>query len=167
MEETMLLAEAILFSSGRSMGAEEIAEACGLETGEIRRALRKLAALYRRRNGAIKIVRTGGKYSMQLRKDLADRFRSYSPSELPRELLQTAALIAYYQPVLQSELARKRGDRVYAEIAELRRMGLISVRQKGRTFELTTNMRFAEFFGIEAKNSEEIKEYFEKLIAAK
>lgn len=165
MEERLLLAEAVLFSAGRPLTVDEIAEACNIQADEARRAVRKLAALYSRRGGAVAIVRTGNRYSMQLRAELAQRFRAYSPAELPRELLQTAALIAYYQPMLQSTLARQRGERVYSDVAELRRMGLINVRKKGRTLELTTGTRFAEFFGIQARNSEEIKAYFEKLMS--
>ncbi|MEM3851387.1 MAG: SMC-Scp complex subunit ScpB [Methanomassiliicoccales archaeon] len=162
MTDELLLVEAILFSAGRPLTIEEVAQTAGIDGRTARALLSKLKENYSRRSTAIEIVRVGKKYSMQLKKELTERVRGIAPPELPRELLQTAALIAYHQPILQSELARRRGERVYEEIAELRRMGLINVKRKGHTLELTTSMRFAEFFGIEAKKPEEIRAYFEK-----
>lgn len=162
MEESTLIVEAILFSSGRALHPSDIASASGIDVKEVRKALRKLSRNYATRSTALEIVRTGEKFSMQIKKGFSRPAMTLAPTEMPRDLLRTMAVIAYSQPILQSELARKRGPRVYEEIARLRDMGLVSVRPRGHTLELTTSNRFAEFFGIEAKNSSEVRKFFEK-----
>ncbi len=161
----MLVVEAMLFSSGRPIAPSEIAEASGLSVQDVRQSLKKLKRVYSGRSTAIEIIRIGDKYSMQLRKDFQKSARNMAPMELPRDVLSAISLIAYYQPVLQSELARKIGPRIYDSVAKLREMGLVNVRSKAHSLELTTSSRFAEFFGIEAKNSADIKQYFEKLLS--
>ncbi|MBX8638166.1 MAG: SMC-Scp complex subunit ScpB [Thermoplasmata archaeon] len=165
MDERMLVVEAMLFSSGRPIAPSEIAEASGLSVQDVRQSLKKLKRVYSGRSTAIEIIRIGDKYSMQLRKDFQKSARNMAPMELPRDVLSAISLIAYYQPVLQSELARKIGPRIYDSVAKLREMGLVNVRSKAHSLELTTSSRFAEFFGIEAKNSADIKQYFEKLLS--
>ena len=161
----MLVVEAMLFSSGRPIAPSEIAEASGLSVQDVRQSLKKLKRVYSGRSTAIEIIRIGDKYSMQLRKDFQKSARNMAPMELPRDVLSAISLIAYYQPVLQSELARTIGPRIYDSVAKLREMGLVNVRSKAHSLELTTSSRFAEFFGIEAKNSADIKQYFEKLLS--
>ncbi len=161
----MLVVEAMLFSSGRPIAPSEIAEASGLSVQDVRQSLKKLKRVYSGRSTAIEILRIGDKYSMQLRKDFQKSARNMAPMELPRDVLSAISLIAYYQPVLQSELARKIGPRIYDSVAKLREMGLVNIRSKAHSLELTTSSRFAEFFGIEAKNSADIKQYFEKLLS--
>ncbi|MDH2905998.1 MAG: SMC-Scp complex subunit ScpB [Methanomassiliicoccales archaeon] len=165
MDERMLVVEAMLFSSGRPIAPSEIAEASGLSVQDVRQSLKKLKRVYSGRSTAIEILRIGDKYSMQLRKDFQKSARNMAPMELPRDVLSAISLIAYYQPVLQSELARKIGPRIYDSVAKLREMGLVNVRSKAHSLELTTSSRFAEFFGIEARNSADIKQYFEKLLS--
>ena len=161
----MLVVEAMLFSSGRPIAPSEIAEASGLSVQDVRQSLKKLKRVYSGRSTAIEIIRIGDKYSMQLRKDFQKSARNMAPMELPRDVLSAISLIAYYQPVLQSELARKIGPRIYDSVAKLREMGLVNIRSKAHSLELTTSSRFAEFFGIEARNSADIKQYFEKLLS--
>ncbi len=165
LDERLLVVEAMLFSSGRPLSPAEIAEASALQLQDVRHALRKLKRAYDGRSTSIEIVRIGDKYSMQLRKDFQKSARNMAPVELPKDVLAAISLIAYYQPVLQSELARKIGPRIYDGVAKLREMGLVNVRSKAHSLELTTSSRFAEFFGIEARNSAEVKAYFEKLIS--
>ena len=167
MDESLLIVEAMLFSAGRPLHPSDIADASGLDMQTVRKALKKLNRSYASRATSLEVVRTGDKYSMQVKKDYVRSARQMAPTELPKDLLRTIAVIAFHQPILQSELARRRGPRVYEEVAKLRDLGLISVKSRGHTLELTTSGRFAEFFGIEAKNSADVKKYFENMTSAK
>jgi segregation and condensation protein B len=167
LEEKLLVIEAMLFSSGRPLHPEEIASSSGIAIAEVRKGLRRLKRIYDGRSTSVEILRIGEKYSMQLRKEFQVRARTVAPTGLSKELLNTISVIAYYQPVLQSELARKIGPRIYESVSKLRELGLVSVRARAHSLELTTSSRFAEFFGIEAKNSSEVKRYFEKLLSEK
>lgn len=165
MDEQQLVVEAMLFSSGRPLAPSEIAEASGLSLQDVRQSIRKLKRIYDGRSTAIEILRIGDKYSMQLRKNFQKSAKNMAPTELPKDVLAAISLIAYYQPVLQSELARKIGPRFYESVAKLREMGLVNVKSKAHSLELTTSSRFAEFFGIEARNSTDVRQYFEKLLS--
>ncbi|MBX8631291.1 MAG: SMC-Scp complex subunit ScpB [Thermoplasmata archaeon] len=165
MDETMLTVEAMLFSSGRPLHPDEIASKSGIDVKEVRKSLRKLVAVYRGRRTSVEIVKIGDKYSMQLRKDFRKSAETMAPTMLSKDLLSTISVIAYYQPVLQSELARKIGPRIYENVAKLRELGLVNVKARAHSLELTTSSRFAEFFGIEAKSSAEVKQFFEKLLS--
>lgn len=167
MDDRQLVVEAMLFSAGRPLHPQDIATASGIDVQTVRKLLRRLSRSYSGRATSLEIVRTGDKYSMQVRKGYAQPARQLAPTEMPKDLLRTIAVIAYHQPILQSELARRRGPKVYEEVARLRDMGLVSVKSRGHTLELTTSNRFAEFFGIEAKNSGEVRKYFEKVTAEK
>ena len=167
LEEKLLVIEAMLFSSGRPLHPGEISASSGIEVAEVRKALRKLKRIYDGRSTYVEILRIGEKYSMQLRKEFQVSARTVAPTGLSKDLLNTISVIAYYQPVLQSELARKIGPRIYESVAKLRDLGLVSVRSKAHSLELTTSSRFAEFFGIEARNSSEVRQYFEKLLSEK
>jgi segregation and condensation protein B len=65
--------------------------------------------------------------------------------------------------LLQSELFRTLGARVYDDVRELIELDLISGRQKGQTLELTTTRKFAEYFGIEGTSKEDIKKWIERM----
>jgi segregation and condensation protein B len=70
-------------------------------------------------------------------------------------------MIAYHQPILQSDLARSLGSRVYDDVRELHQLGLVTSRKKGQTLLLTTTKRFCEYFGIEGTSKKAIKKWME------
>jgi len=152
--------ESVLFSS-KPLKISEIAGTTQLTESEIRGAVKKLAKEYRDRGSAIEIVKIGPKYSMQLRKEFTECARPFTEKEVPDEVLKTAAMIAYHQPVLQSTMAKALGSEVYKDVERLRSMGLVKAKKRGQTLQLTTTQRFAEYFGIEGSTREDIKKWME------
>jgi len=152
--------ESVLFSS-KPLKVSEIASTAQLSESEIRSAVKRLAKEYRDRGSAIAVVKIGPKYSMQLRKEFTECARPFTEKEVPDEVLKTAAMIAYHQPVLQSVLAKVLGSDVYKEVETLRSMGLVKAKKMGQTLQLTTTQRFAEYFGIEGSTREDIKKWME------
>ena len=71
-------------------------------------------------------------------------------------------MIAYHQPVLQSELSRSLGPRVYGDVKVLQQLGIVSGKKKGQTILLTTTKKFAEYFGIEGTKRADIKKWMEE-----
>ena len=100
---------------------------------------------------------------MQIRSDYAERARTFAPPEVNRDLLKTAALIAYHQPILQSNLFDMIGSKVYEHTKSLEDLGLINRKPSGRSLALTTTRYFAEFFGLKSTDREGIR----KLMAEK
>ena len=165
MNELMAV-EAALFSGGKALDATEVAEATGLSRDKALGALDSLAELYKTREGALEIVKLGHKYALQLKTEAVEYGRRLAPQEIPSYLLRTLALIAHEQPMLQKELKRKLGDKVYEHVGELVELGMIQRDRKGRSFELNVTPAFMEYFGINADNQNELKTYLEQALTS-
>jgi len=165
MNELMAV-EAALFSGGKALDATEVAEATGLSRNKALGALDSLFELYKTREGALEIVKLGHKYALQLKTEAVEYGRRLAPQEIPSYLLRTLALIAHEQPMLQKELKRKLGDKVYEHVSELVELGMIQRERKGRSFELSVTSAFMEYFGINADNQNELKTYLEQALTS-
>lgn len=160
MQDKAIL-EAILFSSPEPVGNKELMELTDFTSARLKDALKSLSQDYDERESAIQVMRVAGKYSILLREEYREQAWKLSPKQIPDNALRTASLIAYHQPVAQSELVRTLGSRVYDDVRLLRSLNLLTVKKVGQTLELSTNNRFAEYFGIEAKGKKGVKEWME------
>lgn len=152
------LVEAMLFAAGRPLSVEEISGLSGLDSGDVLDAAESLLREYASRGGGIEVRAVGGSFVMQVRGDLAQAVAMVAPRELDSSVIRTLAVIAYRQPITQSELARIRGNKCYEHVRILERMGLISASKKGRTRELRTTRGFAEYFGLQSEKPEFLRE---------
>ena len=153
--------EALLFCSGRSLSCTELASQSSKSEVEVVNALENLRGQYRRRRGnALQIVEVGGRWSMEV----DPRLSSYLPSELrgdiPERLQRAAALIAYHQPMMQSDLVSMMGPIAYDYVRSLARLGLVDRRRKGNTRRLQTTRYFAERFQCPHTEPKKVKEWF-------
>ncbi|OGS49793.1 MAG: hypothetical protein A3K65_04745 [Euryarchaeota archaeon RBG_16_68_12] len=149
--------EAALFSAGHPVAVEEVAQSTGLAADTVRELLKGLVADYESRGSAIEVAKVGDKWTMQIRMEYSDRAQAFAPPEIAKDLLKTAALIAYHQPILQSELFDMIGSKVYEHTQALESLNLINKKPSGRSFELTTTRYFVEFFGLKETNREGIR----------
>jgi len=155
--------EAALFASAKGLRVIDIANQTGLTEEAVRSALKQLSVEYERMGSAIKIAKIDAEFAFQLREEYSHYTEKFSEAEISRGVQRTAAVIAYHQPVLQSELCRTLGPRVYDDVRKLMELDLINGRPKGQTLELTTSKRFAEHYGIEGTSKEDIKKWIEKM----
>ena len=151
------IVEAALFSAGKALTPEDLARTTRLEPDVIREHLRALSKEYTKRESAIEVAQIGTKWTMQIRSDYSERARAFAPPEIDRDLLKTAALIAYHQPLLQSDLFDMIGSKVYEHTKGLEDLGLINRKPSGRSLALTTTRYFAEFFGLKSTDREGIR----------
>lgn len=151
--------EAALFSAGRPLTIEELQQITGINDKLVLEALKNLMRDYSTRDGALEISKVGNKYAMQLRSEFAEHVKHLAKTDIPIKLVKTAALIAYHQPIKQSDLCEMIGPKVYDHVKELYELGLIYAKDFGRTKSLTTTPRFAEYFGIEGTDKESIKDW--------
>ncbi|SRR5581483_2605664 len=165
--DPVLVVEAALFSAGKPVSVEEIAENAGLDKRKVPGALKELQARYAAAHSALEIGRAGDKWGMQVRTAYAPSTTKLAPMEIPLKLLKTLALIAYHQPVLQSDLKDMVGPKVYDHIAELTEAGLVRKRVHERSFLLVTSERFPEYFGIPAADREGIKHFLADKVGLK
>ena len=156
--------EAALFSAGRPLGVDEMAESTELSKAQVEKALKELVAAYKDRDTALEVGRAGGKWGMQVRAQVSSQAAKFAQMEIPAKTLKTLALIAYHQPVKQSELTDMIGSRVYDHVPELLERGLIRTRAHGQTKIITTTAAFPEYFGLDAQTPEEIRLTMAKLV---
>ncbi len=149
--------EAAVFSAGKALAVEEIAQTTGLPPDAVREALQSLARAYDERGSAVEVARIGDKWTMQIRSSYVEKAQTFAPPEIPKDLLKTAALIAYHQPVKQSDLVRMVGSKGYEHVRALTDLNLVNGKPVGQTLELRTSPGFPEFFGLPATDREEMK----------
>lgn len=153
------IVEAALFSAGKPLLVEEIAEATRLPADQVKEALKDLQKEYATRESALEVGRAGQKWAMQIRTEYAERAKHLASMEIPAKVLRTLALIAFHQPVKQSDLKDMVGSVVYDHVGELHERGMITVRQDGITKVLATTERFLEYFGIDATDRDGIRNF--------
>jgi len=157
--EPVLIVEAALFSAGKPISLDEIAENTGLPRKELGKLIMELKHRYESIGGALEVAKAGEKWAMQVRTEYAPSTTKLAPMEIPIKLVKTLALIAYHQPVLQSDLKEMVGDKVYDHIRELVDRGLVKKRVHERSYLIVTSDKFPEYFGIPAADREGIKHF--------
>lgn len=149
--------EAGLFASGRTLSPGELSEISGLSEKRAAALADELVAEYVARQSGIEIKKIGEGYSMQVRFGLAGKILSFAPKEIEAPLIRTLAIIAYKQPIKQSDLVEIRGNKSYDHVKELEKRGLINAEKQGHTKLLTTSPGFADYFGISSANPQAIR----------
>ena len=142
--------EAALFSSSEPIRLQDIAERINVPVEEVRYAVKDLMSEYEERDSAITIIKVGAEYRMKLRDEYTEFAGQFMRLELTRGMMKTAVTIAYNQPVMQSELCRNLGPRVYDDVRAL------------IDLELTTTKKFSEYFGISSTKREDIRKWIEE-----
>lgn len=149
MSENKRLLEAALFMASRPMGLKELARIAGLGSlGHARGLLQELQAEYAGRAMVIEEIPTG--WEMRVRSGLLPRVAHLTPyADMPEGCKRTLALVAYKEPITQSEVIRTQGNKAYSYIKQLIRMGLVKAEKEGRTRVLGLTREFENYFGEE------------------
>lgn len=161
------MVEAALFSAAGPVTVTELREASGLDVRTIRSALKNLTEEYNGSDRAIEIAKMGPRYAMQVKKEYSTPASRLAELSVPKDVLKTASLIAYYQPILQSKLSELLGSKVYGHVRTLDELGLIRCRPKKNSVQLTTTKKFIETFGIDARSRSEVKAWIEGELSRK
>lgn len=150
MEDYKNRVEAILFTTGRFMDVDEIARLCNIGSiGSIKEIIDELRHDYERRNTALHIANEDNKFKLSIKKEYTYLTTNLmNDSELDEPTTKTLALIAYKQPVLQSEIIDMRGNTAYDHIKMLRELGFIVSEKKGRTRLLKLAPKFFDYFDV-------------------
>ncbi len=161
------IVEAELFSAAKPVTVTDLQTATGLDARTIRTALKKLTEEYNDSDRAIEIAKMGPRYAMQVKKDYATPAGRLAELKVPKDVLKTASLIAYYQPVLQSKMYDLVGAKIYEHVKQLVDLGLVRAKPKRKSIELTTTKRFIETFGIDARSRHDVKNWLEGELSKK
>ena len=162
--ELRLAVEAVLFSSSKALAVKEVGQATSAEPRKVKRALGLLKKDYAKRQSALEVVKIGARWSMQLKPRFVPVAAGYASTKIPKNLLKTIALIAYHQPIKQSELLTMVGQRVYDHVHALEDLRVVRYIPWGNSKILFTTHRFAEIFGIEGNGRDDIKRWMARQI---
>jgi len=150
----LALLEAILFTTSEPLGLEELEKNLKLKRGDIESLLNELKEKYSNPDTGIKLSETGG-YKLIAKEEFLDRVSHLTPhADLSRGLLRVLSIIAYHEPIKQSDIVKVIGNRTYEYVKNLKIRGLIKSEKKSRTRILKTTPHFEEYFGA---RKEEIK----------
>jgi segregation and condensation protein B len=163
--KTERIVEAELFSAAKPVTVTDLQTASGLDARTIRSALGKLMDEYNESERAIEIAKMGPRYAMQVKKEYSTQAGRLAELKVPKDVLKTASLIAYYQPVLQSKMFDLVGAKIYDHVKQLVELGLVKAKPKRKSVELTTTKRFIETFGIDARSRQDVKDWLEDQVA--
>ena len=161
------LVESVIFSASKPVSVNEIKEATGLTPNKIKKTIVELIEDYnvkRKNDTSMEVVKAGDKYTMQVKKKYTDQSVMVAKPEIETTLLKTLTLIAFHQPVKQSNLRRMIGTKAYEHVDELVSLKLIHTKKHGSTEMLTTTKLFPEYFGIDSTNPEEIRDFLVKKV---
>jgi len=163
LDDLVLRVEAILFAAGKPLSVKEIGSALAVaDFRPVQQAVRTLERTYANRQSSLEVRHVGDRYALQLQETFVPSVHSVTPVEMAPRTVKALTLIAYHQPLLQSNLVRMIGDIAYEEVQHLRGIGLVRTEPKGSTLELTTTRRFAEYFGLASTRPEEIRRFLEQ-----
>ena len=160
-EKKLALLEAVLFTTSEPLSVEKLSKYVRSNKERIEEMISVLKEKYSKPDFGVMISEIGG-YRLVVKPDFLENVSNLTPhADLSRGLLRVLAIIAYHEPIKQSDIVKVIGNRTYEYVKELEERGLVSVEKKSRTKILKTTSHFEEYFGTKKHM---LKEEFEKEI---
>jgi segregation and condensation protein B len=153
--------EAALYMANEPISIKQMSKMFNTDSEKIREVVEALKKELESSEHGIYILETTSGYQIRVKPKLDPLVRKLTPyKDLGRGLLRVLALVAYKQPITQSEIVKVIGNRTYEYVKRLKERGLINTVKQGRTKALTPTKEFANYFGLE--KPEDIKKFFEE-----
>lgn len=144
--------EAILYTLGKFITAEEIAKILDTTPKIIEKNIQQLIEEYKNKDSALIIQNLENKYKLNIKKEHSHiTNKLLSDKEMDTPTTNTLAIIAYKAPVTQSEVIKIRGNKAYEHIKQLKESNLLSSEKQGRTRLLKLTSNFYDYFDIQEK----------------
>lgn len=148
--------EAALYTLGKFITIEELAVLANATPEQVKEAIAKLKEDYSKRETALTLQEMDNKIKLNIKKEFGHLTNKIlSDKELDNPTTKTLAIIAYKNPVKQSEVIKMRGNKSYDHIKKLTDSNLISSEKLGRTRLLKLTSHFYDYFDV---SKEEVNE---------
>src|SRR3990167_8961037 len=145
IERLKALIEAALFMASDNMSIEHLSKLLRQEPQTIRSAIDELKIKYNNREHGIYILETETGYQLRVKPEYSPLVSHLTPhKDLTRGLLRVLSLVAYKQPITQSEIVKVIGNRAYEYVKRLEEKGFIKTVKHGRTKALIATKAFVE-----------------------
>lgn len=151
------LAEAALFMATEPMDLGQLAAIMSLgAVGQAKSALQELMEEYQNKDSALEVTLFEDRYRMRVKDEYLPKVAHLTLStDYSRAALKTLSVVAFKQPILQSEVVKIRGQGTYEHVKELSLGGLLSGKKQGRSKLLSTTKRFEDYFGTSIEKLKE------------
>jgi segregation and condensation protein B len=156
--------EATLFAAGRAVSLEKLTKITKKPKKTVLSVVQELMKAYSSKKSGLEIIDLGDRYVMQVKPEYSELMREVAPKELSAPRLRTLAIIAYHQPLLQSDLIEMRGSGAYDHIKDLIERGFVESIPCGRSRKLSTTSLFSDYFGLKRNDPKAIKEKILELL---
>ena len=166
MNEVSKQIESLLFACGRKISVEELQGLVGTDSKQvIVDALQELKQAYQDKDSSLMIFDEGDLWKFTTKEAYLPLVRKINPNtELSKTMMETLAVIAWKQPILQSEVIHIRTNKAYEHISELEKMQFLIKEKYGRTYLLKLSQKFYDYFDLEGEQAarELFKQFKEK-----
>lgn len=154
--------EAVLFTTAKFMSLQEITDLCNITSSSItKKLLEELQQDYSKKSSSLTIQEEFEKFKLNVKKEFGVITNKLaSGSELDSPTTKTLAVIAFKNPILQSEVIKIRGNKAYDHIKQLLENSMITSEKKGRTRLIKLTPKFFDYFDIAEKD---LKQQFSQL----
>lgn len=159
--------EALLFAT-QGLTVKRISETLNAGSDEVLKALGDLKLDYGTRESAMIISDEGELWKLTVKSQHVNLVKDLIPSEFPKSILETLAVIVSKNPsnrsdivINQSDIIKLRGNKAYDHIKSLEDQGLIQAKPLGRSRELKLTDKFYDYFD---SNPEDVKNKFDKIM---
>ncbi len=144
--------ESVLFSTGKRLSLQELANLCREpDLTKIRQALALLKKELDEKQSSIALHEEGDFFKLGVRDAYLSIVRKVvKKSELTKSILETLAVVAFKAPVLQSKVIAVRTNKAYDHLNYLEELGYITREKSGRTKLIKVAKKFFEYFDIPA-----------------
>lgn len=103
----------------------------------------------------VHVIKEGDVWKMSVKPEHTPNIKDLLPPEMPKGLIKTLAVIAAKKPVKQSLIIKVRGNKAYAQVKKLEKMGFITMEKKGNTQILDLTEKFFDYFQVVASELKE------------
>lgn len=156
--------EAALFMAQNPIPAEKLARMIDVDVVRLKELVGELKADLQNADRGVHLIESEEGYQLRVKPEYVKYVRALTPfKDLNRGLLRVLALVAYKQPITQSQIVKVIGNRTYEYVKILEKKGMIRTVKSGRTKALVATKGFADYFGLESP--EDAKKLFESLPA--
>lgn len=150
--------ESLFFASNNYLGIETISKFADLTIRNTRKAIKLFEKALEERKSPLVLINDNGAYKLSVKTDYAHIVhRVVSQTELTKSLIETLSVIAWKNPILQSEVVLYRHNKAYEHLAELDDKGFITRQVQGRSKLIRLTSKFYEYFDI-PKHSTNLKD---------
>ena len=150
MENVKNKIEAILYCIPEGIEVRKLSSMLGIgSVGYVKQQLEELKEEYTKDNRGFQVVNEGSNWKFSVKTDYLELVKEAAKPELSSSVLETLAFIAREGEIKQSELIKKRTNKSYEHVGELRKMGFIKTERKGRTKVLKLTKKFYNYFQLD------------------